>query len=272
MGGDADSITVSGFSSGAGMASAMHVIHSDTFKGVGILAGGSFTGMLNYYEPYEDSDGTYESLRELWADGYDQTYLDDAMNEVFQKGYIDDPSNLQNAPVYIDQGANDLFGTTSTESAKSFYEILQSDVKFRETDRNHVISTDFSDKDVEDCNGSKFNLFLIERGIVNCDSDMAGIMFEHLFSNLPTSVSLNPMNSDSRNWETKGVLREFSQTEFLPDDLGLFDFSGLDDYGYVYYPNTCIGQSGCKVHMMLHGCASGRENLFDLVPRKSGWL
>ena len=24
--------------------------------------------------------------------------------------------------------------------------------------------------------------------------------------------------------------------------------------------------------MFLHGCASGRENLFDLIPRKSGWL
>ena len=143
---------------------------------------------------------------------------------------------------------------------------------FRETDRDHVIPTNFSDRDQMKCNASRFEIFFMERGIVNCESDAAGIMFEHLFSNLPQSITLNPMNPDSRDWEKKGVLREFSQKEFLPDDLEIFQFSGLDDYGYVYYPNSCIGKAGCRVHMMLHGCASGRENLFDLVPRKSGWL
>ena len=83
MGADTDTITVSGFSSGAGMASAMHVIYSDTFKGVGVLAGSSYIGMLDYYEPYKSSDGSWESLRNLWANGYDQTYLDPAMNSVY---------------------------------------------------------------------------------------------------------------------------------------------------------------------------------------------
>jgi hypothetical protein len=100
---------------------------------------------------------------------------------------------------------------------------------------------------------------------------MAGDMFTHLFENMETPVTLNPMSEDSRDWEQKGVLRKFSQKEFLPDDLKWNEFSGLDDFGYVYYPNTCIGESGCKVHLFLHGCASGFENIFDWVIRYSGW-
>ena len=93
---------------------------------------------------------------------------------------------------------------------------------YRETNRDHVISTDFSNQYQDECNSSNVNLFLLERGIVNCNNDMAGAMFHHLFSNLSPSITLNPMNRNSRDWEQKGVLREFSQKEFLPDDLELF--------------------------------------------------
>ena len=94
MAADAETITVSGFSSGAGMAGAMHVIYSDTFKGAGILAGSSYMGFLDYYEPYDSSDESYESIRKIMADGYDQTYLDAAMNTAYTNGFIDNPSNL----------------------------------------------------------------------------------------------------------------------------------------------------------------------------------
>ena len=93
---------------------------------------------------------------------------------------------------------------------------------YRETKRDHVISTDFSDQNQDDCISSYVNLFLLERGIVNCNIDMAGAIFQHLFSNLSPSITLNPMNRNSRDWEQKKVLREFSQKEFLPDDLELF--------------------------------------------------
>ena len=96
-------------------------------------------------------------------------------------------------------------------------------------------------------------------------------MFSHIYSNLDTPITLNSMDQDSRAWEKKGVLRKFSQKEFLPDDLEVFQISGLDDYGYVYYPDSCIGTSGCKVHLFLHGCASGTENIFDWVIRYSGY-
>jgi poly(3-hydroxybutyrate) depolymerase len=97
MGGNADSVTVSGFSSGAGMASSMHVIYSDTFKGAGILSGGNFAGFLDYYEPYDpDAENPWEALQQIWEDGYDETYLNEAMASVYSLNLIDDPSNLEN--------------------------------------------------------------------------------------------------------------------------------------------------------------------------------
>ena len=45
MAADSETITISGFSSGARMASAMHVTYSDTFKGAGVLAGSSYIGL-----------------------------------------------------------------------------------------------------------------------------------------------------------------------------------------------------------------------------------
>jgi hypothetical protein len=55
MGGRADTITCSGFSSGSMMSTNLHVINSDIFKGVG-LAGGS-----SYWSPgfFTDEEGYF---------------------------------------------------------------------------------------------------------------------------------------------------------------------------------------------------------------------
>ena len=42
MGGDPDSITISGFSGGSYAATQLHVIYSDLIKGSGLIAGGPY--------------------------------------------------------------------------------------------------------------------------------------------------------------------------------------------------------------------------------------
>ncbi len=42
MGGDPNTITISGFQSGSSMATNMHVIYSNWIKGAGLVAGGPF--------------------------------------------------------------------------------------------------------------------------------------------------------------------------------------------------------------------------------------
>ena len=45
------------------------------------------------------------------------------------------------------------------------------------------------------------------------------------------------MNPPDHNWKQKGVLRRFSQYEFI--DSTLIDVHGLDDFGFIYYPYSC---------------------------------
>lgn len=63
--------------------------------------------------------------------------------------------------------------------------------------------------------------------------------------------SLAPPDYD---YQKNGVLRRFSQWEFL--DTSIFQPHGLAEYGYVYYPYQCIDGTveRCKVHMVLPGC------------------
>jgi hypothetical protein len=50
LGADADSITMSGFSSGAFMTNIQAIIHSDKIKGIGLLNGGPYgTWFGNYF-------------------------------------------------------------------------------------------------------------------------------------------------------------------------------------------------------------------------------
>ena len=59
-----------------------------------------------------------------------------------------------------------------------------------------------------------------------------------------------------------GILRKFSQYSLL--DSTIFDFHGLSDTGYVYYPKVCAdGTTRCKVHIFLHGCTETVLNTID---------
>ena len=58
LGIDGDSITISGFSGGSFASTNMHVIYSETFKGVGLLSGGPF--------------GIYQSDQNVYNEFYQQ--------------------------------------------------------------------------------------------------------------------------------------------------------------------------------------------------------
>ena len=66
-----------------------------------------------------------------------------------------------------------------------------------------------------------------------------------------------PGDSD---WKNKGVFKKFYQEEFL--DTNVFEFSGLTQFGYVYYPNQCFdGSTNCKVHMHWHSGLLSVDNV-----------
>lgn len=92
--------------------------------------------------------------------------------------------------------------------------------------------------------------------------DGYGNGFKHIFENAlngAESVTLLT-SSDSANYENGGVLRKFSQWEFVDEFVGLE--VDLDYYGYVWIPNACLSKS-CKVHMRFHGCSGGISTIFQ---------
>ena len=90
MGGETDSVTVSGISGGSYAATQMHIIYSDTIKGAGLIIGG----------PFGDDNNSGGSTNTA-SDGISKA------DTYYSKGLIDNPANLENDPVYIFSGADD---------------------------------------------------------------------------------------------------------------------------------------------------------------------
>lgn len=90
MGGESDSVTISGISGGSYAATQLHVIYSDTIKGAGLIIGG----------PFGDDNA---------SGGTDNTASDgiSKADAYYSQGKIDNPTNLENDPVYIFSGADD---------------------------------------------------------------------------------------------------------------------------------------------------------------------
>ena len=87
---------------------------------------------------------------------------------------------------------------------------------------------------------------------------------------------------DDDIWIEKGNLIKFNQWEFVAGYEAGWGFvaraeSGLEEYGWLYYPDHCIG-GGCNLGVFLHGCfqkaidyayKTGIDN--DLLIDQSGW-
>ena len=59
MGADSNQVTFSGFSSGSWMSHQLHIVYSDTIKGVGLYEGGP------YGQSFLDMEGTKENWKDL---------------------------------------------------------------------------------------------------------------------------------------------------------------------------------------------------------------
>ena len=76
---------------------------------------------------------------------------------------------------------------------------------------------------------------------------------KYLYESLYPNFTLQPKKED---WKKHGILKKFAQREFLGEN-SVFSYDGLDEYGFVYYPQICLDtDKKCKVHVYLHGCTA----------------
>ena len=92
---DPDSVVIAGYSCGSALASNMIIIESDDIKGAALFNGYWMYGGWAWDEDTDSQDKRTEKVNFI--------------NSQYSAGKIDNPSNLNDVPVYIFRGEEDFF-------------------------------------------------------------------------------------------------------------------------------------------------------------------
>jgi poly(3-hydroxybutyrate) depolymerase len=247
---DPQQVSVSGISAGAFMANQLHVAHSAGIMGAGIVAGGLYGCAVDRISGdgvaalASLATGPCMSVPSLLkpVDAYAQL-----VSTLAGKGWIDPPSNLARAHVYLFTGKSDAVVNPKTvELAASLYQVLgvpatQMKLRDQTLPAGHSwVTKAFGN--ACDANASPY--------INHCDYDQAGDVLQTIYGPLQA-----PAGSPS------GRIVPFDQKEFVAG--GATAANGLSDTGYLYVPKACEAGAApaCKLAVVLHGCLQSAEVL-----------
>jgi poly(3-hydroxybutyrate) depolymerase len=234
---DPSRISVSGLSSGAHMATQLHVAHSDLFMGAAILAGG----------PYYCAEGSLNKGIGPCIKGGD-VGVDELLayaRDMAKAGNIDNLSNLANDSVWVFHGALDtVVSADLTDATAAFY--------------SQLISPDAvtSVKDIEVVHGlptltTGAACDLFSTPFINaCQYDAAGEWLQSIYGELNERTTAS------------GEMRTVAQ-------VGGEDADMLTE-GFLYVPMSCAEGASCGVHVAIHGCTQSSEFVGDTFAAGSG--
>ena len=189
------------------MADNLQIIMSGTFKGAGLMQGGSY-----WTVDYQlDQDLFNEATAEMVV----ETSMDKAQ-ENQDLGLIDELANIDGQPIYILSGnLDDIAPPKAQEAQRTIYESYGANVMYEAEDIYHVFPVDYPTDEWprQSCDGS--DVYLCNNGF-----DSAGKILGHLLTNIPETgmTELAPKDYD---WESKGVFEKFRQHNFV-DWWGFF--------------------------------------------------
>ncbi len=228
--------SVSGLSSGGFFASQMGIAYSATFKGVGIIAGGTYdcAGQVNYTGcMYNATPSITQSISNMKSWSGNQNDL---------------VANIANQKIYIFTGTNDTtVGKNVTDQVYKLYVttgqfVSSGNVRYDNTSNAaHTFPTDFDSSGNNPCT-SAYSPY-----ISNCSFDGAGAVLKQVYG------TLNARNDGTLG----GSLIQFDQGEFISSPNSY----GMDTTGWVYVPASCAAGQQCKVHVALHGCLQSQTSI-----------
>jgi poly(3-hydroxybutyrate) depolymerase len=245
---DQSKISVSGISSGAAMATQMHVAYSSVFSGVGLVAG----------NPYWCAQGSTIAATGTCMTKPQNIVVGELTTQTTRyasSGDIDPTNNMYNDRVFI------LAGNLDTVVVQGV------GMKAEEYYRNYVNTANI--KTVYDL-PAEHTFPTVNYGnacsyqgspyIGRCNYDGAYEMLNHFYGGLtkPSGATALP-----------GDFYEFDQSEFFY--ISPPAISSMDSSGYVYVPSRCVAGATCKLHVALHGCSQGKYTLGDEFARNSGY-
>jgi predicted peptidase len=236
--------SISGLSSGGFFAMQMGVAYSSVFKGVGIIAGGTYdcARQMNYSTcMYNANPGISQSITNM---------------KNWSGNQIDSVANISNQRIYIFTGTSDTtVGPNVTSQVYSLYVttgkfVASGNVKYDNTNSAvHTFPTDFDGQGDNGCNVS------ISPYISNCHFDGAGAALQWIYG------SLNARNDGALN----GSLIQFDQTPFVSSG------NGMDTSGWLYVPASCATGAQCKLHVAVHGCEQGYSEIGAAFLNNAGY-
>ena len=245
---DPASVTVSGLSAGASMATQFHVAHSELVNGAALIAGA----------PYYCSAGSIRhSLgRCMKADERIPTSgLVELTSQMALEGAIDPIADLANDRVWIFHGGVDPYVRKPVADAvQEYYEALvdPASVKRVELEQaGHVFPT--ARADAKPCNVSEPPF------VGNCSYDGAAELLGFLYG------AMQPGRAPR-----KGELVEFDQQPYADAARS----AGLAAKGLLFVPQDCRsgGATKCRLHVVFHGCKQGASLVGREFILGSGYL
>lgn len=266
---DTSSISVSGLSSGAAMATQLGVAYSDRVTAVGMMAGPP------YLCAQGSSDVAVVSCLTMNVDFWgipgatvDMGRRDDvdasdliAATRVFDvvEGSIAPLANLHRQRVWVSRGRRDaVVGPHATQAVRTFYTAFGAALAPEDgPDVPHTLPTD--KPRMGPCDGRREDPDFVS----SCGLDQVGRMFGYLFGWQP---------AERGQYRPDNLIR-FDQARYLESGPGRQRTPqelSMAREGRAYVPDECR-QGGCKVHVALHGCRQGSDKAYDVFTRKGGY-
>ncbi|WP_448202889.1 extracellular catalytic domain type 2 short-chain-length polyhydroxyalkanoate depolymerase [Azospirillum sp. sgz302134] len=249
---DAKQTTTSGVSSGAYMATQMHVAYSDVVAGAALVAGGPYGCADNIPGTLPAEVALYRCMATT-AGKPDLGQLVQNVQSREKMGSIANLNNLKTSRVYLFNGVKDTVVTTPVvQAADQLYRALKvpaDNIKF-------VSNPDAEHAFVTSNYGSACD-FLGANYLNNCNYDQAGALLSHLYPDVKTP------NAEQANAQPV----KFSQVEYIGDQSR----SGMLEYGYVYIPESCANGQACRLHIAFHGCEMSAEKIGDAFAVHAGY-
>ncbi len=253
---------VSGLSSGGYMAGQFQVAYSKTVIGAGIVAAGPFGcaksagGEALPFFPAALALNATQAQNGCMADSLsaygvlDAKRLAGIAETLARDGKIDPLANLKGAKVYLYSGENDrIVAAAVVSAARDFYlaaGVPRANIEFvANKPGGHAFSTDKEGGACEKSDPPYVN---------NCHYDQAGDILRFIYGELEAKGSAQPADFIT-----------FDQRAYASSN------ASLADDGVVYVPPPCRTQSGCRVHIVFHGCMQSRGGVGDAFIRELGF-
>lgn len=227
------------------MAVQLHVAHSSTVAGAGVIAGG----------PYYCAHGSlfaalYNCMKpSAWTSLPPPATLKAETDGLALARRIDPVSRLAEARAWLFSGKNDrTMYPAVVEGLRDFYAQYKANVVLvSEKPAGHAMVTE-SHGAACDRTEPPF--------IVDCDYDAAGALLAHLLGNGNAAAA-----------EGAGRVLTFDQNPHAGGDARAIS---MDATGFLYVPPRCEKER-CRIHVAFHGCQQGAADIGDAFVREAGY-